>query len=265
MNAKILIISLLCSLLPHAVLADVWQDPETKVNYEYEPGSGVASVKAGNGYNMPGSPDVEGSITIVSDFVENGNKYTVTSIGKDAFNSCHNISNVVIQNGVTTIEKNAFSNCDNLVSINFPPSMDWVKLQAFSGCERLKEVHITDLAKWCNIDWGGNYDTNPLINAHHLFLNGIEIKDLVIPDGFFKINDCAFQGCSGITSVVIPSSVTTIGYNAFDGCSGLSSVSIPESVTYIDNSAFAYCDNLSSITIPESVTYIGDNAFKDCI
>ena len=33
-----------------------------------------------------------------------------------------------------------------------------------------------------------------------------------------SINEHAFDGCTGLTSVTIPSSVTTIGYNAFEGC-----------------------------------------------
>ena len=48
-----------------------------------------------------------------------------------------------------------------------------------------------------------------------------------------KINEDAFRGCSGLTSVTIPNSVTSIGYGAFYGCSGLTSVTIPNSVTSI--------------------------------
>lgn len=34
-------------LIPTAAWADVWQDPETKVNYEYTPGQSEAGVKRG--------------------------------------------------------------------------------------------------------------------------------------------------------------------------------------------------------------------------
>lgn len=47
MKTKQLLLVVLATLLPLSSFADVWQDPETKVNYEYTPGSGVAKVKAG--------------------------------------------------------------------------------------------------------------------------------------------------------------------------------------------------------------------------
>ena len=48
-----------------------------------------------------------------------------------------------------------------------------------------------------------------------------------------SINQSAFYGCTGLTSVEIPNSVTSIGSNAFRGCSGLTSIEIPNSVTSI--------------------------------
>lgn len=56
--------------------------------------------------------------------------------------------------------------------------------------------------------------------------------------------DCAFSGCSSLTSVAIPNSVTSIGSSAFSGCSSLTSITIPNSVTSIGSDAFQGCDNL---------------------
>ena len=74
---------------------------------------------------------------------------------------------------------------------------------------------------------------NPLKLAHHLFLNGKEVKDLVIPNGVTSIGVGAFMGCSSLTSVTIPNSVTSIGHNAFYGCTSLTSNTIPDSVKII--------------------------------
>lgn len=85
-----------------------------------------------------------------------------------------------------------------------------------------------------------------------------------IPNGVTSIEDQAFYGCSGLTSITIPNSVTSIGERAFYGCTRLTSIIIPNSVTSIGRGAFAICTRLTSITIPNSVTSIGPAAFLRC-
>lgn len=46
MKTNQLLLTLLAVLLPLTSWANVWQDPETKVNYEYTVGKSEASVKA---------------------------------------------------------------------------------------------------------------------------------------------------------------------------------------------------------------------------
>ena len=134
---------------------------------------------------------------------------------------------------------------------------------AFRDCSGLTSVHISDIAAWCKIDFE-DFASNPLDYAHHLYLNGEEVKDLVIPNSVTSIGDYAFEYCSGLTSVTIGNSVTSIGSGAFGGCSGLTSVIIGNSVTSIGSSAFGGCSGLTSVTIGNSVTSIGDAAFAYC-
>ena len=79
-----------------------------------------------------------------------------------------------------------------------------------------------------------------------------------------KINNSAFSGCTGLTSITIPNSVTNIGESAFSGCTGLTSIVIPDSVTNIGGGAFSGCTGLTSIVIPDSVINIGGGAFSGC-
>jgi hypothetical protein len=116
------------------------------------------------------------------------------------------------------------------------------------------------LGAWCKIEGAGS-GSNPLEYAHHLYLNGEEIKNLVIPDGVTSIGSYAFSGGSELTSVTIPNSVTTIGDCAFYMSSSLTAIDIPDGVTSIGYEAFAYCRELASITVPNSVTSIGSGAF----
>jgi len=129
---------------------------------------------------------------------------------------------------------------------------------AFNCGSGLTSVHISDLYAWCKIKFS-NALSNPLYFAHKLFLNGSEVKSLVIPNGVTNIRNYAFSWCYSLTSVTIPNSVTKIGNYAFDHCY-LTSLTIPNSVTSIGENAFSYC-SLKSIRIGESIKNIGYYAF----
>ncbi len=90
------------------------------------------------------------------------------------------------------------------------------------------------------------------------------LTSVIIPNSVTSIGGAAFFRCSGLISVVIPNSVTSIGDAAFDGCSGLTSIVIPNSVTSIGDYAFYNCSGLTSVVIPKSVTTIERSAFEDC-
>ena len=204
-----------------------------------------------------------GEVVIPESVEHEGTIYSVTSIGNYAFQYCSGLTSVTIPNSVTSIGDWAFYGCKGLTSVTIPNSVTSIGSYAFDGCSGLTSVHISDFTAWCNIDFG-TAESNPLSYAHHFYLNGEEVKDLVIPNSVTSIGDYAFYRCSGLTSVHIPNSVTSIGDFAFYGCSGLTSVTIPNSVTSIGSYAFDGCSGLTSVTIPNSVESIGDVAFGYC-
>ena len=160
---------------------------------------------------------------------------------------------------VTSIGYSAFSECRNLTSITIPNSINSIS-SAFAYCSSLEAVNISDLDAWCNITFESS-NANPLSHAHHLYLNGEEITDLIIPNNLKTIKDNTFCHCKGLNSVVIPESVTSIGNYAFYDCPGLTNIFIPNSITSIGTWAFMGCTGLNSLIIPNSVTTIGSNAF----
>ena len=186
----------------------------------------------------------------------------VTSIGDYAFDYCTALTSVTIPDGVTTIGTNAFRGCESLINVTIPSSITTIGANAFIWCFNLDTVHISNLTAWCGISFYGT--ANPLYYGAHLFLNGNEVTDLVIPNGVTNILDGAFFGFKHLKSVTIPYGVSSIGEKAFSGCSALASVTFPKSLKLISNSAFSGCSCLANANISEGVTSIGEGAFSGC-
>jgi len=166
---------------------------------------------------------IPNSVTYVGDYAFANTGLTSVTIGngatllKSTFDNCRRLTSVVIPNGVTTL-RGTFYGCTNLTSITIPPSVTEIGVSSFWDCEKLTAVHISDLAAWCKIKFGtngSNRTSNPLIYAHHLYLNGEEIKDLVIPEGVTTISSIAFGWLTNLNSLTIPKSVTGFGGNVF--------------------------------------------------
>lgn len=167
--------------------------------------------------------------------------------------------NTIIPNSVTSIGHGAFRECSGLTSISIPSSVTSIGSYAFDDCNNLTSIDISDLDAWCRITFAEYSFTND----HRLFLNGEEIKELVIPNSVTSIGNYAFSCCSGLTSVTIPNSVTNIGYEAFYGCSGLTSVTIGSGIKTIDNLVFVYCYELTDVyCYAKEVPSTHPNAFE---
>jgi hypothetical protein len=168
----------------------------------------------------------KGIVEIPSKVIHEGETYTVTKIGNNAFSNCSGLASVTIPNSVITIGNNAFSNSQGLKYVSIPNSVTSIGNNAFSGCSNLTSV--------------------------------------TIPNSLTIIEDGTFQNCSGLTSFTIHNNVTSIGNYAFSGCSCLTSIIIPNSVKSLGSCAFSGCSNLTSLTISKNVISIGYNTFENC-
>ena len=227
---KKVLLSFLLMLLPMLASADA-----VEINgiwYNLVPKAKEAEVTK-NPNIGPWQVSYSGSIEIPASVTYNEVKYSVTSIGGDAFSHCSGLTSVTIPNSVTSIGESAFYGCGDLTSVTIPNS-------------------VTSI---------GDYTFN---------FSGL--TSITIPNSVTSIGNYAFSSCS-LTSVTIPNSVTSIGQYAFKDCTSLTSITIPNSVTGIGDEAFAQCENLTDVfCLAEKLTnnemddeglYTEPDAFKD--
>ena len=207
---------------------------------------------------------------------------SVTSIDKYAFSGCTGLTNITIPESVTSIGWSAFSDCTGLTSITIPESVTSIGDFAFRGCTGLTSITVSEnntvyhsqnncliktasksLVSGCKSSVIPDDGSVTSIDEY-AFRGCTGLTSITIPESVTSIASYAFDGCTGLTSIEIPDSVTSIGWYAFSGCTGLTSITIPNSVTSIGDGVFQYCTGLTSITIPNSVTSIGDSAFEGC-
>ncbi|MBO5553033.1 MAG: leucine-rich repeat protein [Paludibacteraceae bacterium] len=179
------------------------------------------------------------------------------------------ITSVIIEDGVSSIGSKAFLNCSKLTSLTIPPSVTSISNIAFYNCSMLESLYISDLAAWCNINFGGITASPFYSNGGfgsgkvNLYVNGTQVTALTIPDGVTTISNYAFLGFAGITDIQF-NQVTTIGSYAFCSCHGLTNVTIPEGVTTIHNNSFNGCSQLQSMSIPASAVSVENEMMFNC-
>ena len=219
--------------------------------YVFSDCSSLASISIGNSVTDFGNYAFQGCANFTSVTLNSNpmlsKDYTTTKNVSTIFGS--QVREYIIGNDVTSIGKNAFYNCTNLTAITIGNSVKSIGAGAFTGCSGLTSVTI-------------NSNNIFLSNVGKRF--GSQVREFIIGDDITDIAPHAFEDCTNITSVTIGNSVTSIGEYAFSGCTSLDSIIIPNSVISIDRSVFEGCTGLSSVTIGNGVTSMEENVFSGC-
>ena len=203
-----------------------------------------------------------GDLVIPSNITYNGKNYPVKKIGDDSFKNCENLTSLIISDGVTEIGNYVFWFCKSLKSLTIPPSLNKIGNTPFLECNSFSAVYIEDLTSWCQIDFPDG--DNPIAYANHLYLNNVEVIDLVIPNDVTLLRNSVFSGCKEFKTVTLPNSITSIGRRAFENCIKLTKINIPNNIKEIPMYMLCGCESITSITIHDGITEIGQWAFEGC-
>ena len=116
----------------------ILKDAKTGIQYKV---TATSLAKATVEFVKPKSKKVK-KVKIPDAITMDGVTYKVTSIAKNAFNGCSNMTSVTIGKNVTTIGDKAFYKCTKLTKITIPSNVNKIGKQAFYGCKKLKTITI---------------------------------------------------------------------------------------------------------------------------
>lgn len=214
---------------------------------------------------------------------------TVVRIGREAFQDCKNLSQVVFEATPAdqtevplAIGARAFKGCTALEKFTIPARLIEIKLtkyglhngtlsttdveSAFLGCYNLATVNVSIDNKIYKSVNGVIFskDGKTLILAPENLVGTYEI-----PAATQTVAAGAFVNCDKLTAVVIPDTVTLVEECAFYEASGLETVTLAGEALQdmtIGGYAFAYCGSLESFVASEQsrLAIISDGVFQNC-
>ncbi|MBP3796986.1 MAG: leucine-rich repeat protein [Ruminococcus sp.] len=89
-------------------------------------------------------------------------------------------------------------------------------------------------------------------------------RNIVIPEGFTKIDSFCFDSFKFLRTIKLPSTMMGIGDYAFSECKNLRGIEFPPAFKLIEQGAFSQCSKLAVVKIPKGVLEIADNTFSFC-
>ncbi len=238
-------------------------------------------------------PNAPAELVIPETVSYEGQNFTVTTIGANAFSYCNQFTSITLPDTIRVIGDQAFHTWSNPKVTEFilPEGLEEVGKWAFYGFsnvdfklpdslriigdEAFVFSGITEAKFGDNLEYVGKrafMNCSKLVKAElpvvaqdteGLYLYCGALKEISIEDGVERIPENCFFNCP-VEVVEFPDSVKEIGKSAFYGTAlydlGLEGTNI----TTIGDFAYAGLKNCYDFVIPDSVTYVGANVFYWC-
>lgn len=175
------------------------------------------------------------------------------------FNSCSNLSGLVLPESLEVIKSHAFCGCDSITSIRVPASVKEMYGSSFAGCN-IKAYVVDDCNPYYTAIDGVVYSKD--LRTLVAFPTDYPIKHYKVLVGTKVIGSEAFM-FSHVDTVELPQGLTTIEYGAFE-CSDICSIEIPDSVTKVEEMAFNFCTKLKHKVISKGLKEIPQQMIASC-
>lgn len=173
----------------------------------------------------------------------------------------HQITKVVVEEGITKIGQLNFYNCDALTTVELPSTLVEISgssallsvdpetegYGAFRECTALSSIHLPE---------------NLTTIGVKAFQSCTSLKSITFPDSLTKLENYAFQNCTSLEKVKYGTGLTSTGKAIFYNA-GVNEVAFSPTITAVDQWCFFGC-KFTSVEIPETITSIGTRAFANC-
>ena len=234
-----LVLALTLTCLPAPARADTLQDG----NFYYEVYEGMAGIV---GYE----PDSVGQTLVIPDTLGG---YPVRAIVPYCFDSCSQITTLVLPDTLFAIDDYAFFGCDGLTEVVLPSSLMYLGQGAFAYCSNLTDLQVSN---WLYMPSDTFYGSDNL--QYNAYQGGLYLGDETNP---YRI--LMEVTASNIDEFSLHPQVQTIGYRAFAYREDLTQITLPETLCIICDNAFYYT-GLTRLDLPDSLLGIGAMAFMAC-